>query len=385
MTARFPGSQFNPASLGHPRPPAAATDGRIAPKPLRLTGIGSNLREAREAREISHAEAEHDTHIPRHHLQALEDERFDAFPAAVYVRGFLRIYSQYLGLDGNALLALLPADRPVEEEGLPPVSRLGRPRGPREAARARRDPAARDAPRLTDQPAQPEVPETRSDEHDPMRSQRSALTRPVGASSHRVDPLGRLGWPERPGQTAAAQQPDTMPWPDEAYNRPGPRPAPTASRRRPMATHSRIHRRTQFRLPEDARPLVESMPLGKAFLVGLALVAFWVIMLIIGGGDQNPSVFAAGGTAATTQASAPASTIVVQPPGTAESRGHMPDVHGQNLAAALSSLSNQGITPSIISPAGVDTSQSQIIAQSPPAGSNLKSDTPVLLVVGSGS
>src|SRR6185312_11025713 len=35
------------------------------------------------------------------YLQALEEERWDALPGDAYVKGFLRTYADYLGLDGN--------------------------------------------------------------------------------------------------------------------------------------------------------------------------------------------------------------------------------------------------------------------------------------------
>ena len=35
------------------------------------------------------------------YLRALEDERFELLPAQTYVKGFLRSYAEYLGLDGQ--------------------------------------------------------------------------------------------------------------------------------------------------------------------------------------------------------------------------------------------------------------------------------------------
>jgi hypothetical protein len=39
------------------------------------------------------------------HLAALEDERFDELPEEVCVKGFLRAYADYLGLDGELFVA----------------------------------------------------------------------------------------------------------------------------------------------------------------------------------------------------------------------------------------------------------------------------------------
>src|SRR5205823_8128494 len=41
------------------------------------------------------------TKIRSRYLQALEEESFEALPAQTYVKGFLRTYADYLGLDGQ--------------------------------------------------------------------------------------------------------------------------------------------------------------------------------------------------------------------------------------------------------------------------------------------
>jgi hypothetical protein len=46
-------------------------------------------------------EAEQATKIRSKYLRALEDERFEILPAQTYVKGFLRSYADYLGLDGQ--------------------------------------------------------------------------------------------------------------------------------------------------------------------------------------------------------------------------------------------------------------------------------------------
>jgi cytoskeletal protein RodZ len=63
--------------------------------------IGTSLREARTRRQIDLAQAEQATKIRARYLRALEDERFDQLPAQTYVKGFLRTYADYLGLDGQ--------------------------------------------------------------------------------------------------------------------------------------------------------------------------------------------------------------------------------------------------------------------------------------------
>ena len=70
-----------------------------------LIGIGPALRKAREQRGKSIDEASRDTKIRVDYLHALERESFEAVGGDVYARGFLRSYSQYLGLDADKVLA----------------------------------------------------------------------------------------------------------------------------------------------------------------------------------------------------------------------------------------------------------------------------------------
>jgi hypothetical protein len=70
------------------------------------TGIGPALRKARLSRGKSIEEASRETRIRADYLSALERERFDALLGEVYVRGFLRSYSSYLGLDSDKVLTV---------------------------------------------------------------------------------------------------------------------------------------------------------------------------------------------------------------------------------------------------------------------------------------
>jgi len=63
--------------------------------------IGNSLREARLRQGLDLTRAETDTKIRSKYLQALEAERFDVLPGETYVKGFLRTYAEFLGLDGQ--------------------------------------------------------------------------------------------------------------------------------------------------------------------------------------------------------------------------------------------------------------------------------------------
>ena len=75
--------------------------------------LGELLRRAREAKGVSLEQAEGATRVRRQYLEALEAEDFGKLPGEIYVRGFLRNYARYLGLDPEEVLALRGA--PPEE------------------------------------------------------------------------------------------------------------------------------------------------------------------------------------------------------------------------------------------------------------------------------
>jgi cytoskeletal protein RodZ len=63
--------------------------------------IGGSLREARLKRDLTPADVQKAIRIRDRYLQALEEERWELLPGDAYVKGFLRTYADYLGLDGN--------------------------------------------------------------------------------------------------------------------------------------------------------------------------------------------------------------------------------------------------------------------------------------------
>jgi cytoskeleton protein RodZ len=63
--------------------------------------IGSSLREARLKRNLTPADVQKAIRIRDRYLQALEEERWELLPGDAYVKGFLRTYADYLGLDGS--------------------------------------------------------------------------------------------------------------------------------------------------------------------------------------------------------------------------------------------------------------------------------------------
>ncbi|MEM8714627.1 MAG: RodZ domain-containing protein [Cyanobacteria bacterium P01_G01_bin.4] len=68
-----------------------------------LVEIGSLLRKARSAQNVSYEDASRTVRIRPDFLRSLEAGQLDGLPERVYVRGFIKAYGNYLGLDGDAL------------------------------------------------------------------------------------------------------------------------------------------------------------------------------------------------------------------------------------------------------------------------------------------
>ena len=98
--------------------------------------IGSSLREARLRQGLDFPELEQATKIRGKYLRALEDEEFSVLPAQTYVKGFLRNYAEYLGLDGQLYVDEFNSRYVVgEDEVLSRPRRSPPPRAPRVQSR----------------------------------------------------------------------------------------------------------------------------------------------------------------------------------------------------------------------------------------------------------
>jgi cytoskeletal protein RodZ len=67
--------------------------------------LGSYLRELRLARGLTLAEVARTTRVSQRHLEALEADAFQALPAPVFTRGFIRAYCQAVGEAADEALA----------------------------------------------------------------------------------------------------------------------------------------------------------------------------------------------------------------------------------------------------------------------------------------
>jgi cytoskeletal protein RodZ len=90
-----------------------------------VIGVGDALRKARTRRGLTLDEAARDTRIRPDLLAALEDEDFEKLMGDVYVRGSLRSYAQYLGLNPDKVVQLYARHAREPAPPAPPSSPMG--------------------------------------------------------------------------------------------------------------------------------------------------------------------------------------------------------------------------------------------------------------------
>ena len=92
--------------------------------------IGNSLREARLRQGLDFPELEQATKIRGKYLRALEQEEFAQLPGPTYVKGFLRSYAEYLGLDGQLYVDEYNSRFLVGEDEMPARPRRSNARRP---------------------------------------------------------------------------------------------------------------------------------------------------------------------------------------------------------------------------------------------------------------
>ena len=71
-----------------------------------MKGLGEILSEARKKKHISQSRAATDLLIKKEHIEALENQNWSDLPEPTFVKGFLKTYANYLGLDPVHVLAI---------------------------------------------------------------------------------------------------------------------------------------------------------------------------------------------------------------------------------------------------------------------------------------
>ena len=94
-----------------------------------MATVSEQLRQAREEQELTIQQAAEVTKIRGDHLRALEEGNFDIFAAPVYIKGFVRSYSNYLKLDAPQVMANLEAELSQTTKFAEPPPLSDSPRG----------------------------------------------------------------------------------------------------------------------------------------------------------------------------------------------------------------------------------------------------------------
>ncbi len=91
--------------------------------------VAEQLRTAREAHGLTVYQVAEITKIKTDHVRALEEGNYNAFSAPVYVRGFVRTYSNVLKLDVRSVMAELETELRQTEKFHDPPPLSDRPGG----------------------------------------------------------------------------------------------------------------------------------------------------------------------------------------------------------------------------------------------------------------
>src|ERR1035437_24826 len=75
-----------------------------------MSTVAEQLRAAREAKNLTVEQVADATKIRTDHIRALEEGKYNAFSATVYIRGSVKIYAKLLKLDEAPLLAALDGE-----------------------------------------------------------------------------------------------------------------------------------------------------------------------------------------------------------------------------------------------------------------------------------
>ena len=79
--------------------------------------VGARLREERLSRGIKRSEIAIKLHITNHYVKSLEANNFDKLPGAIFVKGYLKNYSELLDLNPTEIIGLYEKFISKENEG----------------------------------------------------------------------------------------------------------------------------------------------------------------------------------------------------------------------------------------------------------------------------
>jgi cytoskeletal protein RodZ len=93
--------------------------------------LGEQLKKIRSEGRITLTEISRETKVPVRYLTMIEESDYDSLPPDVYVKGFLRNYAEYLGVDPKKLIDLYQREKDIKNNitkngDTAPVPRLAR-------------------------------------------------------------------------------------------------------------------------------------------------------------------------------------------------------------------------------------------------------------------
>lgn len=77
--------------------------------------LGERLKKMRSDRRISLIEVSRSTQVQMKYLESLENGDYDSLPADVYVKGFLKNFADFLGVDDKALIRLFEKEKEIRK------------------------------------------------------------------------------------------------------------------------------------------------------------------------------------------------------------------------------------------------------------------------------
>ncbi|OQY16481.1 MAG: hypothetical protein B6I32_03315 [Desulfobacterium sp. 4572_20] len=91
--------------------------------------LGIFLKKAREERHIELDEVVEATRIRRHNLEAIENEEWSKLPSQVFIKGFLKSYAEFLGLDKETVIHYYLRSQSFEKTTTETIKKTRQPSG----------------------------------------------------------------------------------------------------------------------------------------------------------------------------------------------------------------------------------------------------------------
>ena len=98
------------------------------PETMLRRDIGPYVRSLREYYGLSQQDVAARLHLRLKYVQAIEQSQFEALPGAVYAKGYIHTYAEFLGLDANQVVEKCFSDepkQPAQEYFIPDAARKG--------------------------------------------------------------------------------------------------------------------------------------------------------------------------------------------------------------------------------------------------------------------